>query len=106
LNKLETGTLLTIDNQIDPTTGTGKLKAVFNNKQDSLWPNQFVNVHLQLEVRKNSILIPSAAIQRGPQGDYVFVVKPDKTAEVRNVTVALAQNNVSAIAEGIAPSDL
>ena len=106
LNKLGIGSLLTIDNQIDQTTGTGKLKAVFDNKDDALWPNQFVNVHLQLDVRKNSTLIPTAAIQRGPQGTYVFVVKPDKTAEVRNVTVAISQNNMAAISEGIEPNDL
>jgi len=106
LNKLGVGSLLTIDNQIDQTTGTGKLKAVFDNKDDALWPNQFVNVHLQLDVRKNSTLIPTAAIQRGPQGTYVFVVKPDKTAEVRNVTVAITQNNMAAISQGIEPNDL
>jgi multidrug efflux system membrane fusion protein len=106
LNKLAAGKLLTIDNQIDQTTGTGKLKAVFDNHDDALWPNQFVNVHLQLDVRKNSILIPTAAIQRGPQGTYVFVVKPDNTAEVRSVTVALSQNNMAAISQGVEQNDL
>ncbi|HMC30962.1 MAG TPA: efflux RND transporter periplasmic adaptor subunit, partial [Candidatus Angelobacter sp.] len=62
--KLATGTLLTIDNQIDTTTGTGKLKAVFDNRDRSLWPNQFVNIHLLLEVRKNNTVVPAAAIQR------------------------------------------
>ncbi len=85
--KIATGKLMTIDNQIDPTTGTGKLKAVFENRDRSLWPNQFVNIHLLLEVRKNSTVIPSAAVQRGPQGTYVFVVKPDNTAEMRNCRV-------------------
>ena len=91
--KLATGKLLTIDNQIDQTTGTGRLKAVFDNKDNALWPNQFVNIRLLLEVRKNSTVIPAAAIQRGPQGSYVFVVKPDKTVEVRPVTVAFTQDN-------------
>ena len=104
--KLASGTLLTIDNQIDQTTGTGRLKAVFANKDDSLWPNQFVNVRLLLEMLKNSTVIPAAAIQRGPQGSYVFVVKPDKTVDVRPVTVAITQNNVSAISSGISPNDV
>src|SRR5437868_1875953 len=69
--KLATGRLLTIDNEIDQTTGTGRLKAEFNNKDNMLWPNQFVNIRLLLEVRKNSIVIPSEAIQRGPQGTFV-----------------------------------
>ncbi len=104
--KLATGKLLTIDNQIDQSTGTGKLKATFDNKDNQLWPNQFINIRLLLEIRKNSTVIPSAAVQRGQQGAYVFVVKPDKTAEVRQVAVALTQNNVSSIASGIAPGDV
>jgi len=71
-----------------------------------LWPNQFVNVRLLLEIRKNSTVIPSAAIQRGPDGNYVFTVKPDKTVEVRTVTVALTQNNLASISNGIAPGDV
>ena len=104
--KLATGTLLTIDNQIDQTTGTGKLKAIFDNKDNALWPNQFVNTRLLLETRKNSTVIPSAAILRGPQGTYVFAVKPDKTVEVRTVSVALTQNNATVIANGIAAGDV
>jgi multidrug efflux system membrane fusion protein len=104
--KIATGSLTTIDNQIDTTTGTGKLKAVFENRDRSLWPNQFVNVHLLLEVRKNSIVVPSAAIQRGPQGTYVFAVKPDKTAEMRPVTVAFSEGNLAAITQGIKTGDV
>jgi membrane fusion protein, multidrug efflux system len=104
--KLAAGKLLTIDNQIDQSTGTGRLKSVFDNRDKMLWPNQFVNVRLLLETRKNSTVIPSAAIQRGPQGNYVFAVKPDKTVEVRTVTVALTQNNVASISNGIAPGDV
>ena len=104
--KLATGTLLTIDNQIDQTTGTVRLKAMFPNPDNALWPNQFVNARLLLEVRKNATVIPAAAIQRGPQGTYVFTVKPDKTVEVRDVTVAITQNNRSAIASGIVPGDI
>lgn len=104
--KLATGKLLTIDNEIDQSTGTGRLKATFDNKDNQLWPNQFVNIRLLLELRKNSTVIPSAAVQRGQQGTYVFVVKPDKTAEVRQVAVSLTQNNVSSIASGLAPGDV
>jgi multidrug efflux system membrane fusion protein len=103
--KLATGTLLTIDNQIDPTTGTGKLKAVFDNHEHALWPNQFVNARLLLEVRKNNTVVPAAAIQRGPQGTYVFTVKPDKTAEMRPVTVSYSQGNYAAISQGIASGE-
>ena len=73
--KLATGKLLTIDNQIDQTTGTAKLKAVFDNKDNQLWPNQFVNTNLLLETRKNSTVVPTAAILRGPQGTFVYAVK-------------------------------
>src|SRR5262249_54098108 len=103
--KLATGKLLTIDNQIDPATGTGKLKAVFDNRERTLWPNQFVNARLLLEVRKNNTVVPAAAIQRGPQGTYVFTVKPDKTAEMRPVTVAFSEGNYSAITQGVNPGD-
>jgi membrane fusion protein, multidrug efflux system len=99
--KLASGKLLTIDNQIDQQTGTGKLKAVFDNNDGVLWPNQFVNVRLLLDVQKNSIVIPSVAVQRGPQGTFVYVVKQDKTVEARPVTVALSQSNQSAIASGL-----
>jgi membrane fusion protein, multidrug efflux system len=104
--KLASGKLLTIDNQIDQTTGTGRLKAVFDNKDNSLWPNQFVNVRLLLEIRKDSTTIPAAAIQRGPQGTYVFTVKSDNTVDVRPVTVSFTQNNISVIASGLSPSEV
>jgi multidrug efflux system membrane fusion protein len=106
LTKLASGKLLTIDNQIDQTTGTGRLKAVFDNRESVLWPNQFVNIHLLLETQKGVTVVPSAAVQRGPQGDYVYVVKPDKTVEVRLVNVSVAQGNLSAIASGISPNDV
>jgi multidrug efflux system membrane fusion protein len=104
--KIATGFLTTIDNQIDVTTGTGKLKAVFENRDRSLWPNQFVNIHLLLEVKKNNTVVPSAAIQRGPQGTYVFVVKPDNTAEMRNVAISISQGNSTAISQGLKPGEV
>jgi membrane fusion protein, multidrug efflux system len=105
--KLATGKLLTIDNQIDQTTGTGKLKAMFDNSDNALWPNQFVNAHLLLETRKGLTVIPAAAIQRGPQGGaFTYLVKPDKTVEVRSVKIAFTQANLSAIDSGLAPGEL
>ena len=104
--RLATGKLLTIDNQIDQTTGTGRLKAMFDNPDDALWPNQFVNVRLLLETHKGSITIPSVAVQNGPQGSYVFTVKPDKTVAVSPVTVSFTQSNVASIASGVAPGDV
>jgi len=103
--QLATGQLLTIDNQIDQTTGTGRLKAMFENRNTELWPNQFVNVHLLLESRRNAIVVPSAAIQHGPQGAFAYVVKADKTVEARPVTVALSQGNLSAVAQGLAEGE-
>jgi multidrug efflux system membrane fusion protein len=102
---LTTGKLLTIDNVIDQTTGTGKLKAMFDNRNTELWPNQFVNIHLLLETRKNVIVVPSASVQHGPQGAFAYVVKADKTVEARPVTVALSQGNLSAIAQGLAEGE-
>src|SRR6266404_6241420 len=104
--KLATGTLGTIDNQIDQTTGTGRLKAMFDNPDGALWPNQFVNVRLLLETHKDTTVIPSVAVQNGPQGSYVFTVKPDKTVAVRQVSVSFTQNNVASIASGIAAGDV
>jgi multidrug efflux system membrane fusion protein len=107
--KLATGTLLTIDNVIDPTTGTGRLKSMFDNKEGVLWPNQFVNVNLLLEVRKNSIVVSNAAVQHGPQGAFVYVVKADnadKIAELRPVSVGLTQGNLAAVTSGLQQGEL
>ncbi|HZQ23488.1 MAG TPA: MdtA/MuxA family multidrug efflux RND transporter periplasmic adaptor subunit [Terriglobales bacterium] len=104
--RLATGQLLTIDNQIDQTTGTGRLKAIFDNHENSLWPNQFVNVRLLLEIRKNSTIVPAAAIQRGPQGSFVYAVKADKTVQVRPVTVAMTEGNSTAVSAGLSPGDI
>jgi len=104
--KLATGKLQTIDNQIDPTTGTAKLKAVFDNKDNQLWPNQFVNANLLLETRKNSTVVPTAAILRGPQGAFVYAVKQDKTVEARPITISLTQGNTTLITAGLNPRDV
>ena len=104
--KLAQGKLLTIDNQIDPSTGTAKLKALFDNKDSKLWPNQFVNADLLVEVRKNSTVVPTAAILRGPQGSYVYSVNPDKTVKDRPVTVSLTQGDSSVVTSGVNPGEM
>jgi multidrug efflux system membrane fusion protein len=104
-SKLATGKLQTIDNQIDQTTGTDKLKAVFDNKDNQLWPNQFVNAKLLLETRKNSTVVPTPAILRGPQGTFVYLVKPDKTVEARTVAMSLQQGDITVVTSGLNPGD-
>ncbi len=104
--KLATGKLLTIDNQIDPATGTAKLKAVFDNKDSQLWPNQFVNADLLLETRKSSTVLPTAAILRGPQGTFVYAVNPDKTVQDRPVTISLTQGDTTVVTNGVNPGDM
>lgn len=103
--KLATGKLLTIDNQIDPTTGTAKLKAVFDNQDNKLWPNQFVNANLLLEIRQNSTVVPTAAILRGPQGTFVYAVNPDKTVQDKTVAIALTQGDTTIVTSGVNPGD-
>jgi multidrug efflux system membrane fusion protein len=111
VQKLASGYLLTADNQIDTTTGTDKLKAVFDNKDQSLFPNQFVNIHLQLEDRPKAIVVPSAAIQTGLQGSYVWVIDTAATnaagsaatARIQPVKVALAEGQVTIVDSGLEP---
>jgi multidrug efflux system membrane fusion protein len=102
---LATGSLLTVDNQIDSTTGTVRLKAVFPNDNNELFPNQFVNARLLLDLKRGTTLIPTVAIQRGPQGAFVYVVKDDQTVEVRPVTVSVTQADQASIDKGLAPDE-
>ena len=104
--KLATGTLLTIDNQIDPTTGTVKLKARFPNTNNELFPNQFVNARLIIEVKHNAIIVPASAIQHGPEGTFVYVVKADQTAALRPVTVGVTQEGNTSIMTGLSGGEL
>ena len=104
--KLAVGSLLTVDNQIDPATGTVRLKAIFPNEKNELFPNQFVNARLLVEVKREVIVIPSSAIQRGPQGTFVYVVKADRTATVRPVTVGEIQGGEASINTGLSPEEL
>ncbi|HKV37694.1 MAG TPA: MdtA/MuxA family multidrug efflux RND transporter periplasmic adaptor subunit [Blastocatellia bacterium] len=99
--KIATGQLLTLDNTIDPTTGTSRLKAVFDNKDGALFPNQFVNIRLLVELKKDQILVPAAAIQRGPKGTFVYVIKNDRTVEARQVTPGTTEGNDTAIVSGL-----
>jgi multidrug efflux system membrane fusion protein len=104
--KLATGTLDSIDNQIDPMTGTTRLKAVFDNADHALFPNQFVNVRLLLDVRRDAVVVPAPAIQRGPQGAFVFVVKADQTVEVRPVTVGPTAGADAVVESGVAAGEV
>lgn len=105
--KLATGTLLTVDNQIDPTTGTVRLKAVFPNDDSALFPNQFVNARLLLDIKQGVTVVPSAAVQRGPKGTFVYVVnEAEHTVSVRAVTVGVAQGEEAAIDTGLASGEV
>lgn len=104
--KLSTGVLLTTDNQIDPNSGTVRLKAEFANKQHELFPNQFVNARLLLDTKRGVTVVPAAAIQRSPQGTFVYLVQPDQTVTARQVRVGPTEGDNTAIDEGLAPGDL
>lgn len=104
--RLAAGMLLTVDNQIDPATGTVKLKAQFANDDYSLFANQFVNARMLLEVRHNTTLIPAAAVQRGTQGSFVYVVKNDSSVTVRPVKPGPTEGETVAIDEGLAPGEV
>ncbi|MFH1605089.1 MAG: MdtA/MuxA family multidrug efflux RND transporter periplasmic adaptor subunit, partial [Pseudomonadota bacterium] len=103
--KLASGTLLTVDNQIDPATGTVKLKAQFANEKNTLFPNQFANVRMLLDIKRDATLIPSAAIQRGSAGTFVYVVKSNNTATVRVVKPGQTQGDKVSIDAGLAPGE-
>ncbi len=105
VTRLGTGELLTIDNQIDPTTGTYKLKATFANADNALFPNQFVNTRLLVDERSGLTLVPAAAVQRGPQGTYVYAVGPNNTVELRPVTVAITEGNTAGLSSGLSPRE-
>ena len=104
--KLAAGTLLTMDNQIDTGTGTVKLKAMFQNKMNELFPNQFVNARILVDVIRNAIIVPAAAIQRGPQGTFVYVVKDDRTVTVRPLTLGEILGSEASVTSGLATDEL
>ena len=105
-NKLASGFLITVDNQIDAATGTIKLKAQFPNPDGLLFPNQFVNVRMVVETKKDATVIPMAAIQRGAQGTIVYVVKDDKTVSLRPVKMGAVENDNVAIESGLKPGEM
>jgi multidrug efflux system membrane fusion protein len=104
--KLATGTLLTVDNQIDPNTGTVRLKAMFPNEDNSLFPNQFVNARLLLEVKHGVTIVPSVAVQRGAKGTFVYVVNEDRTVAIRPVTIGASHAEDTSIASGLNPGEV
>src|SRR5437016_621856 len=104
--KIADGILLTADNQIDATTGTSKLKAVFENTNNALYPNQFVNVRLLVDVLNGAVVVPAAAVQRGSQGPFVYVIKDGQTAEMRPVTLKTTEGNDVALASGVNLGDM
>ena len=103
--KIASGTLATVDNVIDTTTGTVKLRALFDNADDALFPNQFVNVKLLVNTLHDQTVAPAAAIQRGSDGTFVFVVTPDKTVAMRTVTVGVQDGDKIDIVKGLSPGD-
>ena len=103
--KIATGTLVAIDNQIDPATGTVRLKASYGNTDGVLYPNQFVNARVLIDVLHDAILAPAEAIQRGPQGAYVYVVKPDKVVQMRRVQLGPSEGATVAVRSGVTDSE-
>jgi len=99
--KLAEGALLTIDNEVDPTTGTVRLKALFPNTDNRLFPSQFVNARLRIETRRGATVVPTAAIQQSPRGSFVFVVRPDRTVGVRQVGVGVTDGDDVSIEQGL-----
>ena len=104
--KLASGTLASADNQVDPQTGSVKLKARFDNSDRALFPQQFVNVRMKLDTLHDTIIVPSAAVQRGSQGMFVYVVQPDNTVALRNVKLGPLDGQRQAISEGLKPGEL
>ncbi|MBO1078578.1 efflux RND transporter periplasmic adaptor subunit [Roseomonas haemaphysalidis] len=99
---VEGGTVLTVDNAVDPTTGTVKVKAVFANDGGRLWPAAFVNLRIRMEVVQNAVVVPLVAVQQGPRGAFAFVVKPDNTVEMRDLKLGAVTQDEAVIAEGLA----
>lgn len=101
----EKGTVAFLDNAVDPATGTIKLKGTFQNRERRLWPGQFVNVVLTMDVRQNAAVVPTRAIQSGQQGEYVYLLRPDSTVELRPVTPGVARDGITVVEKGLAPGD-
>ncbi len=104
--KLATGSLSTVDNQIDQTTGTIRIRSTFDNKNSALFPNQFVNARLLVEEKRNVVLLTSSAIQRNSNTTFVYLVKPDTTVTIRNITVGTTEGDDSEITSGLLEGDV
>jgi len=107
--KLATGTLLAIDNQVDSTTATVRLKAVFENEDNMLFPNQFVNARLLVDVKRDAVIVPAAAVQQGPNGTFVYVVTADGTdrsVKLRNVVAGTTEGDQTVIEKGLSHGDV
>jgi multidrug efflux system membrane fusion protein len=104
-NKLSQGVLVTSDNQIDPTTGTLRLRANFENKDGKLFPSQFVNARLLVQEKSGVVLVPNAAVQRNSQATYVWLVKPDNTVTIRSITTGVTEGDSTEIISGVAAGD-
>jgi multidrug efflux system membrane fusion protein len=104
-NKIAEGSLQTFDSQIDPTTGTIKLRAQFPNETEALYPNQFVNIQLLLDTHKNVTIMPTAGVQRGVPGTFVYLVNADNTVSVRKVTLGVTEGDRVEVTSGLAPGD-
>lgn len=98
---LDTGTLTLVDNQIDPTTGTMRLKATFPNAHSMLWPGQFVNARVLVQRERNAMTVPSAAIEHGPAGPFTYVIKPDSTVEARPLTLGAQSGDLTVVSAGL-----
>lgn len=104
--KLASGTLMAIDNQVDTTTGTVRLKAIFDNADNMLFPNQFVNARLLVDKVHDAVIVPAACVQRGPESMFVYVVKPDDTVELRTVELGPTEGELAVIESGVAADDV
>jgi multidrug efflux system membrane fusion protein len=102
---VDRGKLVVVDNQVDQATGTVKLKAEFPNPELQLWPGQFIDVRLLVETLSQVVVVPTAAVQRGPNGTFVYVIKPDNTVATRNVTVSYQDDTQSVVTAGIEPPE-
>ncbi len=100
-NRIASGRLLTLDNQIDQTTGTVRVKLEFANRDNSLFPNQFVNAKLLVDIKKNVVILPNTAVQRSPSQTYTYIIKPDNTVEIRNIKTGSSEGDQVEIVSGV-----
>jgi len=99
------GELRAMDNQVDDATGTIKMKAVFQNRQFELWPGQFVNIRLLVDTRRQQLVVPSSAVNQGPSGEFIYIIRPDLIAEVRTVEAGISEDGSTVIASGVSEGD-